>query len=234
MKEKLLLVAGLLLLTFGISAADGWKTVEEISISGTKVKKETMVFGDVMKMVNSAANGGNETIIDLTADQITLINHFDKTYQVLKLSKYIEFAEQMLKEMTAQGSINPDKIPPKITYKKGETESVTLGKGVHYSVAVDGKPYMEVWVAPELKDSSLIGFREKFAKMLPSDLTKYRNIDAKIRDHLSTIGLIVKQIKTPFNPKLPQSEQTMILMEKIAMPPKLIVIPDDYVQKNSK
>ena len=48
MRNKLLLIAGLLLLTFGVSAADGWKTVEEISISGTKVKKETLVFGDVM------------------------------------------------------------------------------------------------------------------------------------------------------------------------------------------
>lgn len=234
MKNKIWLVVALLLVAFGLSAADGWKTVEEIKIDGTTVKKETLVFGDVMKMINSSANGGNETIIDLTADKITLINHFNKTYQEIKLSKYIAFAEDMLKEMTAQGRINPDKIPPKITYKKGAVEAVTLGKGIRYSVAVDGKPYMEVWVAPELKDSSLIGFRDKFAKMLPSDLTKYRDIDAKIRDHLSTEGLIIRQIKTPFNSKLPKSEQTMILMEKIPMPLKLIVIPDGYVSKPSK
>ncbi|MCK5809073.1 hypothetical protein KAH37_08830 [bacterium] len=234
MKNRVLLVIGLLLMTFAVNGASGWKTVEEIVINGTKVNKETLVFGDVMKMINKTDKGGNETIIDLSADQITLINHFDKSYQVLKLSKYIEFAEGMLKEMTAQGRINPDKIPPKITYKKGAIESVTLGKSTHYSVAVDGKPYMEVWVAPELKDSSLIGFRDKFAKMLPSDLTKYRSIDAKIRDHLSAEGLIIKQIKTPFNKKLPKSEQTMLSMEKIEMPPKLIVIPDDYVSKTSK
>ena len=234
MKKKMLLFVGLLLLTFAVSAIDGWKTVEEIAVDGTKVEKETLVFGDVMKMINKSKNGGNETIIDLTADKITLINHFDKTYQIIKLSKYIEFAEGMLKEMVAQGRINPNKVMPKIEYKKGENEKLSLGEGIEYSVTVDGKQYMHVWVAPKLKDSSLIGFREKFAKMLPSDLTKYRDIDAKIRDHLSTIGLIIKHIKTPFNSKLPKSTQTMTVMEKITMPAVLFTIPDGYVSKDKK
>ncbi len=232
MKIRLFFVT-LLLSFFSLSALDGWKTVETVSVDGTTVKKETMVFEDIMKVVNTTKNGGNETIIDLKADKITLINHFDKTYQVIKLSEYIKFAEGMLKELTAQGRINPDKVPPKIEYQKVATESVGQWTGIHYTVLVDGKPYADVWVAPELKDSSLVSFQEKFASLMPSSLTKYRSLDTKIREHLSQEGLIVRQIKHPFVAKLPTVEQTLVSFKKVVRPLQLIVIPQGYTIKNA-
>ena len=76
-------------------AADVWETQEEIDINGVIAEKSVVISDNVMKVVNTSPNGETETYVDLNADKITIITHKYKTFQTFKISKYIEFAQQL-------------------------------------------------------------------------------------------------------------------------------------------
>lgn len=209
----------------------GWKVTEEVLVNGSKVTKHSYFNDHYIKVVNEADTGSAETIIDLQNDKITLINHFQKSFQVSKLSDYLKFAEGIANGLKSGGYANPEKIEPKIVFEKKGTDTVGAWQTVRFLVKVDGKEYAEIWVAPELKNSPVLEYRKKYAALLPETLVKYRALDEKIREQASTEGLLVRMIKTPLNKKLPKVDQKMISVVPMVLTPAMLTIPKDYIDK---
>jgi len=209
----------------------GWKVTEEVLVNGSKVIKHSHFSDHYIKVVNEADTGSTETIIDLQNDKITLVNHFQKSFQVSKLSDYLKFAEGIATGLKSGGYANPEKIEPKIVFEKRGTDTVGPWQTVRSLVKVDGKEYAEIWVAPELKNSPVLEYRKKYAALLPETLVKYRALDEKIREQAAAEGLIVRMIKIPLNKKLPKIDQKMVSLAPVALTPAMLLIPKDYLDK---
>ena len=214
-------------------AADVWETSEEIDVNGVLSEKSMLITDNMMKVVNTSPSGDTETFIDLAADKITIINHKYKSFQVIKLSKYIEFAQQFLNELKEKtGKFDPDKAVPKVTFEKQGNETVEKWNCEVWNVIVDGKPYSKVWVSPELKNQQVIDFKKKFAATLPESLSKYRTVDAQIDDKFVEIGTVVRSIKIAQNPKMPVVKITVKKMTKSNLKKIDLVIPAGYADKS--
>lgn len=215
-------------------AADIWETREEIDVNGVIAEKNTVISGNMMKVVNTSPNGDTETFIDLDADQITIVNHKYKSFQTIKLSKYIEFAQQLFNELKDKtGKFDPEKVIPKVAFEKQGNEAVEKWNCEIWNVVVDGKPYSKVWVAPEMKNRQLAEFKKKFAATLPENLAKYRTVEAQIEDKFVEIGTIVKSVKLSQNPKMPEVKTTVKRMAKSDLKKIEVVIPAGYVDKSA-
>ena len=215
-------------------AADIWETREEIDVNGVIAEKNTVISGNMMKVVNTSPNGDTETFIDLDADQITIVNHKYKSFQTIKLSKYIEFAQQLFNELKDKtGKFDPEKVIPKVAFEKQGNEAVEKWNCEIWNVVVDGKPYSKVWVAPEMKNRQLSEFKKKFAATLPENLAKYRTVEAQIEDKFVEIGTVVKSVKLSQNPKMPEVKTTVKKMVKSDLKKIEVVIPAGYVDKSA-
>ena len=215
-------------------AADIWETSEEIDVNGTIAEKSVVISDSVMKVVNASPNGDTETLVDLNADKITIVNHKYKTFQTFKISKYIEFAQQLFNELKEkQGTVDPEKILPKVAFDKLENETVDKWNCEVWNVSVDGKPYSKIWVAPELKNKQLLEFKKKFMAVLPENLAKYRTVEAQIEDKFVEIGTVVKSIKLSQNPKMPEIKTTVKKMAKSALKKIELVLPAGYADKSA-
>ena len=215
-------------------AADIWETREEVDVNGALAEKSMLITDNMMKVVNTSPSGDTETFIDLAADKITIINHKYKSFQTIKLSKYIEFAQQLFNELKDKtGKFDPDKVIPKVTFEKQGNEVVEKWNCEIWNVMVDGKPYSKVWVSPELKNQQIIEFKKKFAATLPESLTKYRTVDAQIEDKFVEIGTVVRSIKFAQNPKMPAVKITVKKMMKSNLKKMELVIPAGYADKSA-
>lgn len=228
MNHVLFTILCFVLFPFVSFAADAWKSVEEIEVNGTTVTKNVFVGSDIMRTENESSSGKNETIIDLPSDRITIINHKTRSFQIIQLSKYIEFAEQLAADLKDKGHVDPDKVIPQITYEKIGLSKVGEWDCEEWLVKLDGKPYNKVWVAPELKNLPVIKFKKKFAAIMPESLAKYRSTDAKIEDNFLDAGMIVKAQKIPANKKMPVVTQTVKLVEPSDIKMLNFKIPSDY------
>ena len=215
-------------------AADVWETQEEIDINGVIAEKSVVISDNVMKVVNTSPNGETETYVDLNADKITIITHKYKTFQTFKISKYIEFAQQLFNELKEkQGTVDPEKVLPKVVFEKLANETVEKWNCEVWNVSVDGKPYSKVWVAPELKNKQMLEFKKKFAAVLPENLAKYRTVEAQIEDKFVEIGTVVKSIKLSMNPKMPEIKTTVKKMVKSNLKKIELVLPAGYADKSA-
>lgn len=215
-------------------AADIWETREEIDVNGMIAEKSTVISGNMMKVVNTSPNGETETLIDLDADKITIVNHKYKSFQVIQLSKYIEFVRQLFDELKEKtGKFDPDKVMPKVAFEKQYNEVIEKWNCEVWSVSVDGRPYSKVWVAPELKNKQLAEFKKKFASSLPDSLAKYRTVEAQVEDKFVEIGMVVKSVKLAQNPKMSDVKTTVKKIAKSDLKKIDIVIPAGYVNKSA-
>ncbi|MBO7126346.1 DUF4412 domain-containing protein [bacterium] len=215
-------------------AVDIWETREEIDVNGVIAEKNTVISGNMMKVVNTSPSGDIETFVDLDADKITIINHKYKSFQTFKLSKYIEFAQQLFNELKEKtGNIDPDKVAPKVAFEKLANDTVEKWNCEVWTVSVDGKPYSKVWVAPELKSRQVMEFKKKFINILPENLAKYRTVEAQIDDKFVEIGTVVKSVRLSHNPKTPEVKTTVKKMIKSDLKKIDIVIPAGYADKSA-
>jgi len=215
-------------------AADVWETREEIDVNGSLAEKSMLISDNTMKVVNTSPSGDTETLIDLAADKITIINHKYKSFQTIKLSKYIEFAQQLFNELKEKtGKFDTDKIIPKVTFEMQGNETIEKWNCEVWNIIVDGKPYSKVWVSPELKNQQVVEFKKKFAAMLPENLSKYRTVDAQIDDKFVETGTIVRSIKIAQNPKMPVVKITLKKMVKSNLKKIDLTIPAGYADKSA-
>lgn len=223
----------LLLLPSVLFSAEVWKSVEEVEVNGQIVTKNIFVTADTMKTENVTENGKNETLVDLKADKITFVNHKTQSFQVIKLSKYIEFAEQLAADIKSQGHIDSDKVIPQVSFEKKGNVKVGDFDCEEWNVMVDSKQYSKVWVAPSLKNSPVIKFKKKFAALMPDSIVKFRSIDAKIEDNFLPVGMIVKSVRTPISKKVPVVTQTIKLVQPLTIESISFKIPVTYVDKSA-
>ena len=232
--RKFLFVLAMFLTCSQLFAADVWETSEEIDVNGTVTEKNVAISDSTMKVVNVSPDGNIETMIDLNADKITIVNHKYKSFQTIKLSTYIEFAQKLFNELKEKsGKIDPEKVLPKITFEKQGNETVGKWNCEVWVVSVDGKLYSQVWVAPELKNQQIVEFKKKFVAVLPENLSKYRTVDAQIDDKFMEIGTVVRSIKVAQNPKMPTIKTTVKKMVKSDLKKINFTIPAGYVDKST-
>jgi hypothetical protein len=216
-----------------IHSAEVWKSVEEVEVNGQIVTKNIFVGSDIMRTENESISGKNETIIDLKADKITIINHKTESYQIITLSKYIEFAQQLAADMKGTGHVDPEKVIPQVAFEKTGEAKVGEWDCEEWVVKVDGKPYNKVWVATALKNLPVIKFKKKFAAVMPESLAKYRSVDAKIEDNFLNSGMIVKAQKVPTSKKMPVVTQTVKIIEPASAAVLKFNIPAGYENKSA-
>ena len=215
-------------------AADVWETREVIDINGVTSEKSVVISDSVMKVVNTSPNGETETLVDLKADKITIVTHNQKSFQIIKLSEYVKFAQQLFNELKEKsGSVDPEKVIPKVTFEKQGNDTVGKWNCEVWTVSVDGKPYSKVWLAPELKNQQLVDFKNKFSAIIPENLAKYRTVDAQIDDNFISKGTIVKSLKLAQNPKMPVVTVTLKNMTKADVKKLNLAIPSNYTDKSS-
>ncbi len=211
-----------------MSASEAWSTVEEVEANGQVVTKNIFVTENMMKMDNIGANGRIETIIDIKSDKITIINHKTNSFQEFQLSQYISFAEQLAKDIRAQGYIDPETVIPEISFEKKGNMKTEDWDSEEWFVKVDGKPYSRVWIAPEMKNSPILKFKRKFAGLLPDSVAKYRSVDAKIEDHFADKGMIIKMEKIPRNRKMPVVTHTVKNVRPVSKETLSFTIPAGF------
>lgn len=233
MRTKLFTVFFLVFSAFSIFASEIWETVEDIVVNDITATKRILASENMAMTVNTTANGENETIIDLAADKITMINHKNKSYQIIKLSDYVKFAEQLEAELRARGQIDPSKVAPKVTFASQGSETVGMWNCEVWAVSVDGKPYSRVWVAPELKDSPFIAFRKKFSTIYPESIAKYRNIESVIESNFFGKGMIVKTVKVAASNRMPSVSSTLVSLKRSDLKAITFKIPEGYQNKSN-
>lgn len=232
--KKFLFVLSMVFACSSLFAADIWETQEEINVNGTVAEKTVVISDSAMKVVNTSPNGETETLVDLNADKITIVNHKYKTFQTFKISKYIEFAQQLFNDLKEkQGAVDPDKVLPKVTFEKQGNETVEKWNCEVWSVIVDGKPYSKVWVAPEMKNKQLLEFKKKFTAILPDNLVKYRTVEAQVEDKFVEIGTVVKSVKLSQNPKMPEIKTTVKKMMRSDLKKIELMLPAGYADKSA-
>ncbi len=220
----------LLVFSASLSASEAWASVEEVEANGQVVTKKVFVTENIMKMDNHGANGRIETIIDLSSDKITIINHKTNSFQEFQLSQYIEFARQLAKDIRSQGYIDPEKVVPQLSFERISDSDARVGEwnSEKWLVKVDGRPYTKLWVAPELKNTPILRFKKRFAGLLPDSLAKYRSVDAKIEDHFVDKGMIVKMEKVPRSKKMPVVTHTVKQIRPVTPESVSFKIPAGY------
>lgn len=228
-----LLLAFFIIFPMFAGAAEVWKSTEEIEVNGKKIKKEIYVTENIMKTINISDAGGNETIVDLKNDKITIINHKTESYQVIKLSKYIEFAEQLAEDIKARGHISSDKVIPEIKFEKKKTSKINGWDCEEWLVILDGKPFRNIWVAAELKDAPILKFKQKFSKIIPDTLVKYRSINSRIESHFSEKGMVVKSVKLSSSKRMQVITQTVTDIKPVTLKSVSIKIPENYLDKSA-
>ena len=232
--KKFLFVLSMVFACSSLFAADIWETQEEINVNGTVAEKTVVISDSAMKVVNTSPNGETETLVDLNADKITIVNHKYKTFQTFKISKYIEFAQQLFNDLKEkQGAVDPDKVLPKVTFEKQGNETVEKWNCEVWSVIVDGKPYSKVWVTPEMKNKQLLEFKKKFTAILPDNLVKYRTVEAQFEDKFVEIGTVVKSVKLSQNPKMPEVKTTVKKMMRSDLKKIELMLPAGYADKSA-
>ncbi len=232
--KKFLFVLSMVFACSSLFAADIWETQEEINVNGTVAEKTVVISDSAMKVVNTSPNGETETLVDLNADKITIVNHKYKTFQTFKISKYIEFAQQLFNDLKEkQGAVDPDKVLPKVTFEKQGNETVEKWNCEVWSVIVDGKPYSKVWVTPEMKNKQLLEFKKKFTAILPDNLVKYRTVEAQVEDKFVEIGTVVKSVKLSQNPKMPEIKTTVKKMMRSDLKKIELMLPAGYADKSA-
>lgn len=232
--KKFLFVLSMVFACSSLFAADIWETQEEINVNGTVAEKTVVISDSAMKVVNTSPNGETETLVDLNADKITIVNHKYKTFQTFKISKYIEFAQQLFNDLKEkQGTVDPDKVLPKVTFEKQGNETVEKWNCEVWSVIVDGKPYSKVWVTPEMKNKQLLEFKKKFSAILPDNLVKYRTVEAQVEDKFVEIGTVVKSVKLSQNPKMPEVKTTVKKMMRSDLKKIELMLPAGYADKSA-
>jgi len=232
MRTKLFTLFFLIFSAFSIFASEIWETVEDIVVNDITATKRILASENMAMTVNTTANGENETIIDLAADKITLINHKNKSYQVIKLSEYVRFAEQLAEELKSRGQIDQNKVAPKVTFTSQGSETVGRWNCEVWAVSVDGKPYSRVWVAAELKDSPFIAFRKRFSTIFPESIAKYRNIESVIESNFFDKGMIVKTVKVSASNRMPAITTTLVSLKKSDLKAITFKIPEGYQNKS--
>ena len=233
MRTKLFTIFFLAFSAFPIFASEVWETVEDIVVNNITATKRVLASDNMARTINTTENGENETIIDLAADKITLINHKNKSYQVLKLSEYIKFAEQLAEELKSRGQIDQSKVAPKVTFASQGSETVGRWNCEVWAVSVDGKPYSRVWVAAELKDSPFIAFRKKFSAVFPESIAKYRNIESVIESNFFDKGMIVKTVKAAASNRMPSVTNTLVSLKRSDLKAITFKIPEGYQNKSA-
>lgn len=232
--KKILAVLITVFVCISVFAADIWETREVIDVNGMTSEKSVVISDGVMKVVNTSSSGETETVVDLNADKITIVTHNQKSFQTIKLSEYVKFAQQLLNELKEKnGTVDPEKVVPKVTFEKLGNETVGKWNCEVWNVSVDGKPYSKVWVAPELKNKQLIDFKKKFSAIIPENLAKYRTVDAQIDDNFFEKGTVVKSFKIPQNPKMPAITITLKEMTKSDAKKLKLAIPAGYADKSA-
>lgn len=217
-----------------VFAADIWETREVIDVNGVTSEKSVVISDGVMKVINTSSSGETETVVDLNADKITIITHNQKSFQTIKLSDYVKFAQQLFNELKEKsGNVDPEKVVPKVTFEKLGNETVEKWNCEVWNISVDGKPYSKVWVAPELKNKQLIDFKKKFSAIIPENLAKYRTVDAQIDDNFIEKGTIVKSLKLSSNPKMPAITVTLKNIAKADVKKLKLTIPAGYADKSA-
>lgn len=232
--KKILVVFVVVFVFASLFAADVWETREVIDINGVTSEKSVVISDSIMKVVNTSPNGETETLVDLASDKITIITHNQKSFQTIKLSEYVKFAQQLFNELKEKsGSIDPEKAIPKVTFEKQGNDTVEKWNCEVWMVSVDGKPYSKVWLAPELKNQQLIDFKNKFSAIIPESLAKYRTVDAQIDDNFISKGTIVKSLKLAQNPKMPVVTVTLKKITKADVKKLNLTIPAGYADKSA-
>jgi hypothetical protein len=225
----------LLILVFPIiaSASEVWKSTEEIEVNGKKITKQIYVTEDMMKTINTADSGGNETIIDLKNDKITMINHKTESYQIIKLSKYVEFAEQLAEDIKARGHISTDEVIPQLKFEKVKDTKLNDWDCEEWTVILDGKPYRKIWVSPELKEAPILKFKNKFGKIIPDSLVKYKSINSRIDKHFMDKGMVIKSVRISTSKRVPEVTQTVKSIKPVTLKSITVKIPANYLDKSA-
>lgn len=233
--KKILMLSITIFCSLAIFAADVWETLEETDVNGIISEKHVVISSNMMKVTNTSQSDEIETFVDLDADKITIISHKQKYFQTIKLSEYVKFAQQLVKELKEKsGSIDPEKVLPKVTFEKDGNEIVGNWNCEIWTVSVDGKPYSRIWLAPELKNKQLVEFKNKFHAIIPESLAKYRSVDSQIDDNFIEKGTIVKSMKIPQNEKMPTVLTTVKKVANIKDIKKLsLTIPAGYADKSA-
>ena len=232
--KKILAVLITVFACVSVFAADIWETREVIDVNGVTSEKSVVISDGVMKVINTSSSGETETVVDLNADKITIITHNQKSFQTIKLSDYVKFAQQLFNELKEKsGNVDPEKVVPKVTFEKLGSETVEKWNCEVWNISVDGKPYSKVWVAPELKNKQLIDFKKKFSAIIPENPAKYRTVDAQIDDNFIEKGTIVKSLKLSSNPKMPAITVTLKNIAKADVKKLKLAIPAGYADKSA-
>ncbi len=233
MRQSVKILFLLLVFPIAVSAAEVWKSTEEIEVNGKKVTKEIYVTENIMKTINTADTGGNETIVDLANDKITLINHKTESYQIIKLSKYVEFAEQLAADIKARGHISTDEVIPELKFEKKKNTKLNDWDCEEWTVTLDGKIYRNIWVAPELKDAPILKFKQKFSKILPDTLVKYKSINSRIDEYFLDKGMVIKSVRVSTSKKFTAVTQTVKNIKPVTLKSISVKIPENYLDKSA-
>jgi len=229
--RKFIVFVFLIFISFSIVAGEIWQLKEVIKVNNNVFSRYTYISGNILKLVNQTDSGKTETIINMDQDRMIIANYNQKTYQEVKLSEYIEFVEHMSDALKRHKGYSKKKSLPKIKYKRVASEKIEKWDTVQYMVLINGKEFMTVWVAPGLKNSPVIKFRDKFDSIIPDSLTSHKSIDDKVKDHFKDVGMIVKMHKIPANRTLPDVVETLKSLDKIKAAPEIFRIPKDFSSK---
>lgn len=233
MRQSVKILFLILVLPIVASAAEVWKSTEEIEVNGKKITKEIYVTENMMKTINTADSGGNETIVDLKNDKITIINHKTESYQIIKLSKYVEFAEQLAEDIKARGHISTDDVIPQLKFVKNKDTKLNDWDCEEWTVVLDGKPYRTIWIAPELKDAPILKFKQKFGKIIPDTLVKYKSINSRIDKHFIDKGMVIKSVRISTSKRVPVVTQTVKNIKPVTLKTISVKIPENYLDKSA-
>lgn len=219
-------------LLFAAKVDKCWISVEELKKGDNVYKQTTYIQGDMLRTVSEKTNSKADMIVDFAKDTMIIINHKDKSYQIMNISDYTDFVSKLIESMVKDNNVKPKDYD--IKYVASGSENVGSFSAQKYKVNIEGKDRFYVWVAPELKDSVIKSTTEKAAKLVPAAILEYKNLLQKIKDHFAEDGLVVKTEKILTGDHGVPTSQTLVEFKSISADSTTFAVPSDYVNKTQE
>ncbi len=219
-------------LLFAAKADKCWVSVEELKKGDKTLKQYTYIQGDLLRTVSEKENSKADLIVDFSKDSMIIINHNDKSYQIMKISEYTDFVTKLVESMVKENNAKPKNYDIKYTLVADDTVGIYSAK--KYKVNIEGKDRFYVWVSPALKNNVIKDATARVTKLLPASLLEYKNLLQKVKDHFENEGLVVKTEKINNGNHGVATSQTLVEFKEIPVTKATFAVPSDYVNKTQE
>jgi len=199
------------------------------------------------KLKHVPEDGTSWTIIDAQKGTVTMVNHEEQSYTEVDLEEFCETMSSLMTEMMAgmppeqrammeqmMGSQGEKRVPDVTVERKEGAELIAAHKTTLWSVAADGRPYRDIWIADDvavteevrnfIKKTLDMGRKMKDCMASARGTTEADPEDSPRYAELMMKGWVMKEV----NREDGEVEREVVKLEEKTIPASEFTVPAGY------